>query len=371
MNYKSFITVGVTVFLLFAGNVHGASRIISEGFAAITSDISLKEYRKRAIENALQNIAFEREQALTSFTIIENGQMLLDQVRSTSKAGILSYKILNEGKKNNTYYVKIEAVVRDVNNESSDQLKSDFCRRTNISAVDLNLTLYLDPQQFPAWMDFNVNWLKSEIKKANLKPKLSFVSERRSNTSKADLYSLFEKNDADLDIQNLYQINLKLDFSKAQDETFFIQNKKLNMAVTSEVLRNVKTVENKNESFQFIIAKKFGTGIPLQNNKKIWRSQKEEIAAVIISNLRQKLNLLTCIPIKAKLKKNGTKFVIQYGTIDGIKEKDIFILEAPETQKFYFKVTDLRKTETFLELISEAGNISLKDGHTVRIVEGL
>ena len=57
--------------------------------------------------------------------------------------------------------------------------------------------------------------------------------------------------------------------------------------------------------------------------------------------------------------------------VEGIKEKDIFILEAPETQKFYFKVTDLGKAETFLELISQAGNIEVKDGHTVRIVEGL
>ena len=143
------------------------------------------------------------------------------------------------------------------------------------------------------------------------------------------------------------------------------------MAVISEVLRDVQTIENKSESFQFVIAKKFGTGIPLENNKKIWRKQKEELAAVIISTLRKKLNHLTCIPIKAKLKKNGNKYIIQYGTIDGIKEKDIFILEAPETQKFYFKVTDLRETETFLELISEAGNIKFKDGHTVRIVEGL
>ena len=117
MKHIKFIPFVITIFLLTSGSVHGASTIVSEGVAAITSNIQIEEFRKRAIENALQNIAFEREQALTSFTIIENGQMLLDQVRSTSKAGILSYKILNEGKKNNTYYVKIEAVVRDVNND--------------------------------------------------------------------------------------------------------------------------------------------------------------------------------------------------------------------------------------------------------------
>ena len=86
-------------FFIATGSANAASTVISEGFATITSSINTKEYRKRAIENALQNIALEREQALTSFTIIENGQMLLDQVRSTSKAGIVSYKILKEAKK--------------------------------------------------------------------------------------------------------------------------------------------------------------------------------------------------------------------------------------------------------------------------------
>ena len=371
MKYIKFISVILIVLQFVVGSVQAASTVISEGFAAITSDIHVKEYRKRAIEDALQNIAFDREQALTSFTIIENGQMLLDQVRSTSKAGILSYKILKEEKKNKSYYVKIEAVVQDVNNDGESQIKSDFCRHTNIPAINVDLALYLDRQQFPPWMNLDINWLKSEIKKANVKPKLSFVSANLPTSSNNDLYTLFEKNDTNLDIQNLYQINLKLVLDKAQNETFFVQNKKLSMAVNSEILRNGQIIENGSENFDFIIAKKFGTGIPVQNNKKIWQTQKKQIASVIISELIQRLDQLKCMPTRAKLKQTRAKYFIQYGTIDGIKEKDIFILETPETQKFYFKVADLGKSETFLELISQAGNIEVKDGHTVRIVEGL
>ena len=371
MKFIKFISVVLIILQFAVGSVQAASTVISEGFAAITSDIHVKEYRKRAIENALQNIAFDREQALTSFTIIENGQMLLDQVRSTSKAGILSYKILKEEKKNKTYYVKIEAVVQDANNDGKGQIKSDFCRQTNISKIDLDVALYLDRQQFPPWMNLDINWLKSEIKKANLKPKLSFISANRLTNSDNDLYTLFEKSNTNLDTQNLYQINLRLELDKSQNGTLFVQNKKLKMAFTSEVLRNGLIIGNSSENFDFIIAKKFGTGIPVQNNKKVWETQKKQIASVIISELNQKLNQLKCILIRAKLKQTKAKYFIQYGTIDGIKERDIFILETPETQKFYFKVTDLKEAETFLELISHAGNIEVKDGHTVRIVEGL
>ncbi len=371
MKYTKFITIIIIALQLATGSVHAASTVISEGFAAITSDIHLKEYRKRAIENALQNIAFEREQALTSFTIIENGQMLLDQIRATSKAGILSYKILKEEKKNKTFYVKIEAVVQGATNGSEGQIKSDFCRKTNIPEIDLDLALYLDTQQFPPWMNLDINWLKSEIKKSSLEPKLSFVSGSRPTIRRVDLYNLFEKKDANLDVRNLYQINLKLDFSKSQNEAFFVQNKKLSMAITSEILRTGQTIRSVNENFDFTFSKKFGTGIPVQSNKKIWRTQKKQIASVIMSELSQRLNELKCIPIRAKLKKNQAKYFIQYGKTDGIKEEDIFILETPETQKFYFKVSNLGKAETFLELISQAGNIEFKDGYTVRIVEDL
>ena len=85
MKHIKFIPYVITIFLLASGSVRSINGSF-RGVAAITSNIHVKEYRKRAIENALQNIAFEREQALTSFTIIENGQLLLDQVRSTSRA---------------------------------------------------------------------------------------------------------------------------------------------------------------------------------------------------------------------------------------------------------------------------------------------
>ena len=87
--------------------------------ASITSTLGDNIYRKRAIENALQNIAISTGQELTSFTIVENGQMLIDQIQSTSTLGVLSYKVLSERKKNKQYHVKIEAIV-------GDQLKQNF-----------------------------------------------------------------------------------------------------------------------------------------------------------------------------------------------------------------------------------------------------
>ena len=353
------------------GSVNAASTVISEGFATITSSINSKEYRKRAIENALQNIALEREQALTSFTIIENGQMLLDQVRSTSKTGIVSYKILKEAKKNKTYYVKLEAVVRDAHQYGESQDNAVSCRKTKLPAIDLDLALSIDRQQFPPWMDLNIAWLKEQIIKAGLNPKPSFISKNQESMKSSDLYTLFDKNNTDVSIQNLYQIRLKLNFSAAQNESFFIKNNIISLALTSKVFRDGTSVQDSSQNFAFTTSKKFGTGIPIQNNKKIWQSERDRISSTIIDTIQQRINQLSCISTRATLKKKNKKYFIEQGIIEGITSSDIFILETAETQKFYFKVIDLHEKETYLELISEVGNINFKDSHTVRIVEGL
>ena len=373
MKYLNLIfAVIATSLLIFTSSLNAASTVVSEGVATITSNINKAEYKKRAIENALQNIALEREQALTSFTIIENGQMLLDQVRSTSQLGILSYKILEESTKNNKYYVKIEAVVKDENFEEGDHTNFDICRKTKLPAVDLNLALAIHLQQFPAWMDLNTDWLKNEIVKANFTPRLTFISNKTSPSTENDLYSLFENDNANDRSDNLYRINLKLNVNKTQSESFFVKDKKLNLALSSVVTRNGQSIASSSQNFEFTVMRKFGVGLPVQSNKKVWQNEKKQIVTLLIEELRQRLDQLKCISVIARLKKNNNSYFIDYGKIDGLKDKDIFILETAETQKFYFKIDKLGDRQTQLKLISEVGKIDLNGkGHFVRIVEAL
>ena len=91
------------LFCLLFNNWLCAARLIqiyilckSEGFALITSTLPSSVYRQRAIENALQNIALNQEQSVSSFTVVENGQMLIDQIQSRSSTGILSYTVSDE-----------------------------------------------------------------------------------------------------------------------------------------------------------------------------------------------------------------------------------------------------------------------------------
>ena len=174
---SNFISILAATFLICnAKNARAATTVVSEGVATVTAKLDDHVYRKRAIENALQNIALIRGQALTSFTIVENGQLLIDQIQSTSRAGICKFTVVKEYKRNKQYYVKIEAIVDDQDSQSKQPDISDTCRETNYAAVDLSLKINIDQQQFPAWMDLNSEWISNKLNNADFKPNLIFAS---------------------------------------------------------------------------------------------------------------------------------------------------------------------------------------------------
>ena len=76
-----------------------AETITSSGQAYITSSINKDIFRTRAIENALQKIVLASSQNLNSFSIVENGKVLLDQIQTQFCCKILQYEVIEESYK--------------------------------------------------------------------------------------------------------------------------------------------------------------------------------------------------------------------------------------------------------------------------------
>ena len=53
----------------------------------------------------------ESGQDLNSFSIVENGKVLLDQIQTHSTVKVLQYEIIEETIKNKKYHVTVEAVL--------------------------------------------------------------------------------------------------------------------------------------------------------------------------------------------------------------------------------------------------------------------
>ena len=349
----------------------GATKtIISEGSAVITAGLKIEEYRQRAIEDALQNMSQSKEQALTSFTIVENGVMLVDQIQSISKTGVVSYKLLKEHKKNNIFHVTIEAILKDSPTQSGTETQPQVCRKTLIRNVDFQINLRIDPQQFPAWMMLDTDWIKSSIENINFQPNLVFLTENLK-VSYLDPYKLPSNEDKEFGSDNIYKLELDLNFTRISDEKFFVKETKLGLQVKTQISRKSRIISNSNYLAEFTIARKFGIDAPIQNNKKVWGKEKERLKNLLSDIINEQLDQLRCVYINATLEEKDNSYLIAYGALDGITKDDIFVLNSTETEKFYFNVTKLKNYETHLNLISQVTNLKLKDMSTVRIVEGL
>lgn len=371
IKFSKLTLISIAALLLTSGIVKAATTVTSEGVAAITSTINNKIYRKRAIENALQNIAISRGQALTSFTIIENGRILFDQIQSTSKAGILSYKILTEYKKNKQYFVKIKAVVEEHGASTQNTKLPTYCRHTAFPAVDLTLNIKIDPQQFPPWAGLGSDWIFNQLSQKKFRPNLIIQSKKYQKNNNVDPYSLYKSSNPREISESIHHINLQLNFTKSHNESFFVKNQIISLLANSELRRNGTSIENRSQQFDFIITKKFGVGLPVQSNKNLWKEEKQRIIESIVELINIHLDLIGCANINAKLKENNQIYYIDYGSFDGITHEDIFVLESSTSKKFYFSVGELSNTRTQLKLISEVNKIQLKDGHSVRLVEEL
>ena len=213
----SIYLTGFIIVLFVNSGTKAASLVKSDGMAIITSQIDKNEYRKLAIEDALQNISTNQNIKLNSFSLVENGKILVDQIQSSSSIEILSFEVIDEKIKSNIFHVTIEALIQDKKTAGNEAKPSTQCRQTKIKNLDLITKIRMDEQNFPIWLDFNSRWLQSELSEINSLNGINVNFPQNKPSKGENLYTLYEKQET-WKSQILYKIELE----------FVIRKKKLN-----------------------------------------------------------------------------------------------------------------------------------------------
>lgn len=116
---KHFTTAEKTLFagiifitlLITTTHPYADDKVRTRGMATIHQG-AIDVARDKAIENALRNAVEEKAGVLIkSYTEVENFTVTMDQILSESKGFVNNYRIISEGKENDTYKVLIEAEI--------------------------------------------------------------------------------------------------------------------------------------------------------------------------------------------------------------------------------------------------------------------
>ena len=344
-----------------------ATTVVVSGNAFITSNVSKDIFRTRAIENALQKIVLEADQDLSSFSIVENGKVLLDQIQSNSEIQILQYEIIEENIKNKKYQVTVRALI---NNDKSANSANQICKKVKAETIDFSLNMIANSIQFPAWANISPDWLLDELQDYSFNPKFVYSKTSQVDKKQSELYNLFDQSKLPEKSKNIYHLNTKVIFERENKNNLIEKNLVLLAKMKISLFRDNKVISELEFHQPYIIHQTIMNNLFIGANRSQWGKIKNHFSALLKTKLTSQLAQLNCLKITPRLfAKSGTLF-IDHGRIDGIEKTDMFVVKSNNTQKTYLKIIEIKDQETELEIISEKQNIESISGKFVELVTG-
>ena len=363
--YTTLLLGAIGLFIPATALVAGET-IRSTGYALITSSINKDIFRTRAIENALQKIVLESGQNINSFSIVENGKVLLDQIQTRSDVKILQYDIIEETIKNKKYHVTVEALIGDDQGNPG----KNICKKASVKSVNFSLKTEGNSNDFPAWAYISKNEILNELEKNSFNPELKIASKAGSKTIDASSYTLFDQKEIFSGIENIYTLNTQINFERENKNNFIEKNAILSVKVKTNMSRKNIVFSEFEFNQPYVIHQKFLNNSFLGTNRGDWQNIKRHFSNMLKDRILKQISSLNCVSISPRVfSKAGIPF-IDFGRLDGIGKSDMFVIKSNNAKKTYLKIVEIKDHETQVEIVSHRENLANINGKIVELVVG-
>ena len=176
--------------LALAGTVNAERLIVeAEGTAFKTASLPNSVYQARAISNALKSALQSGAQSLDSFSLVENGKVLFDQISAQSNMQIAGYRVLSTKDHGNKLSARLEILLLP----SKKNATLNGCRQPISLDIGFKWKGFSTKKTLPFWMQFDELSLKKEIEDSiasDVKFNIKYDNSRNSETPSN--YSLYE-----------------------------------------------------------------------------------------------------------------------------------------------------------------------------------
>ena len=337
----------------------------SEGTALKTAELPYSVYEARAISNALQLVLHTGAQSLDSFSLVENGKVLFDQISAQSNVQIAGYRVLSTKDHGDKVSARLEILLLP-ENQNETQIS---CRQPNNLDLAFKWQGLSIKKSLPFWVQFDELSLTQTIEAmmaAN--PKFNFQENNSDRSSTSSSYSLYESgNTPKRSIPN-YLLTLSLDLDVKTSNV--IQRKKvLLVKAKSELFRKSKAL-NGTETKTEMEIEKSGMFVGGSNSRRRdLESIQEAVFELAVGSITQTLHHLECMNFSGKIKLKNKNLEIDYGLQDGLSPDDIFSSVQSGTQQYYFTVKQMNNTSTTLHALTQGKAGKSFDGLSIKLLE--
>ena len=352
--------------MMLPATLTASETITSTGYALITSSINKDIFRTRAIENALQKIVLESGQDLKSFSIVENGKVLLDQIQTRSAVKVLQYDIINETIKNGKYHVTLQALLgRDENAAANNT-----CKKSSVSNIDFSLKMTNNYYEFPAWATISKKWVLNELTSHSFDPELKIVLKPNLKKSSSTSYTLFDQNEFPGETDNIYKMNTDIIFERENKNNLIQKNIILIAKIKTTLMRKNKVFSELEIKQPYVIHQKLLNNSFLGATRGDWKKIEKHFSNLLKDRVTRQISSLDCVNIPPRVfSKAGIPF-IDFGRLDGIGKSDMFVIKSNSAKRTYLKIVEIKDHETQVEIVSQQENIANINGKIVELVVG-
>ena len=337
----------------------------AEGNAMKTAGIANHVYEARAIADALQSVVQSGAQSLGSFSLVENGQVVFDQISAQSNIKIAGYRVLSIKEHADNISARLEVLL--ITADSKKSLPT--CRQPTNLDVAFKWQGVSTNAMLPFWVQIDEQSIKSEItKQINASGKYNISQKDSARVGDQSNYSLYETTSATGVYIPNYTITLNIDLDIVDKSSLLLQSKTLVVKAQSDLIRRSQPIESTKTQANFKLQTTLLTNSIGSGRKDLEKFQ-QGIAELAQLSVAKTLEKLECKNFSSKIKYKNGSLQIDYGFQDGLLETEIFSTYGTGTKQYYFTVKEMSNNSTTLHALSQNSNVKLYDGLNIQLLE--
>ena len=239
--YRFRILISLILLVLSNALMAGELIVEAEGTAIKTATLPNNVYEARAIADALQSIVQSGAQSLESFSLVENGKVLFDQISAQSDIKIAGYRVLSTKDHGNKFSARLEVLILPV---GQNQIALT-CRQPVELDIALQWRGVAIKKSLPFWMQIDEQSIKRRIE-AEITADGKFNIKKQNHTSLdvTSNYSLYESGNSAVPSAPTYTITVGLELDIKNYTNLLHREKILIVNAKSELNRGPQVINS-------------------------------------------------------------------------------------------------------------------------------
>ena len=331
------------------------------GVAPITADLDDATYSSRAFNDAVRQLMSQVGVNIESFTLIENGKILFDQIQSQSNITVHEYQIDEERRSDNDYKVKVSFLY----GEGVRKVSTSRCLKIPTNKIETNISVRSDTNTLP-WAHLSANKISDQLSNLSFSPNVRILRNPNDRGKTNGLYTLFKKQDK----KEKYSINVRIKYEQISAKGIMSKSHLMLLSIDIKSHRFNQLLLNDVREHEFLIDRKEIGNVSFSKSRSDWEQTKEEIYRYIASVFSQHVETLECIKYSPNLELSKGRIKLNFGSEEGVKANDLILTRDKMGQQVFLKVTQLNKHDTFLTPLSATEDLGSIDLKNVAIVNG-